>query len=234
MNSFDFSILHFLNGFAHRSWGIDALVNFVQGSNLLKGGIGLSLLWWAWFDRDKPAEKREFVIFSLIASCIGLLFGRGMALLIPFRERPFQSPEYHFQIPYTVTGFVHSWNSCPSDHAILFFCLASSLWMISRTLGIVAFCHAIFIVSLPRIYVGYHYPTDILAGAVIGMAVALPGKSAGLRKSATRPAFRWLEMHPGSFYAFGFAATFEIAELFESLLDLQKLVRRIVGILPHA
>ena len=234
MNTFDFGILHFLNGFAHHSWAVDAFISQVEESNLLKGGVGLALVWWVWFESDRVQnEKREFVVFGLIASCVALLFGRGLALFIPFRERPFQSPAYHFQLPYTVTGSVHSWNSCPSDHAILFFCLATSLWFVSRRVGAIAICHAIFIICLPRVYVGYHYPTDLLAGAVIGIAFAGLGNIEALRKSVVSPALWWLDKHAASFYAFAFAATFEVAELFDSLLTLQKLLRRMIGLLPH-
>jgi undecaprenyl-diphosphatase len=226
VNQFDFSIVHFLNGFAHRSHTFDALIAIVEESNLLKGGVGLALFWWAWFETDKPAsEKREFLVYALVSSCFALLLGRAVALLIPFRERPLRNPLYPFQIPFGVRGDVHSWNSCPSDHAILFFCLATCLWMVSRRLGILAMCHAFFVVSLPRIYVGYHYPTDILAGAVLGIGVALGCKLPRLRKRLTDPAFHWLKQHPASFYAFAFAATFEVAELFQSLLEFQSFVR---------
>jgi undecaprenyl-diphosphatase len=230
MNQFDYILVHFLNAFAHRSWTFDALIATVEESNLLKGGIGLALFWWAWFKYDKPdSEKRSVLLFAIFSSCFALLVGRAISLWIPFRERPLRNPLYHFQVPYTVTGGVHSWNSCPSDHAILFFCLAASLWMVSRRLGIVAMCHAIFIVSLPRIYVGYHYPTDILAGAALGIAAAFLCKFAMLKKRVTLHAFRWLQEHPASFYAFAFAVTFEVAELFESLLESQAFVRRALG-----
>lgn len=227
MNSFDSSILHFLNGFAHRSYSVDALVAIVEESNLLKGGLILTLFWWAWFHESVPStNKREVLCFALVSSCFALLLGRALALCIPFRERPLRNAALHFQIPYTVGGDVHSWNSCPSDHAILFFCLATCLWMISWRLGLAAMIHAVFVISLPRVYVGYHYPTDIVAGALLGTGSALACRSSGLRRRLSAPAFQWMQTHPASFYAFAFAATFEVAELFQSLLVLQSYIRR--------
>ena len=230
MNSFDFSVVHFMNAFAHRSMAFDALISLIEDSNLLKGGFGLALYWWAWFQYERSSSnKREFLLFTFVSSAFALLLARTIALLIPFRERPFQNPDYHFQLPYTVTTSVHSWNSAPSDHAVLFFCLATSLWMVSRSLGLLAMCHAVFVVSLPRIYVGYHYPTDIIAGALIGIGVALTCNFARLRDGITRPALHWMEKHQASFYALAFAWTFEVAELFESLLKFQSYVRRSLG-----
>jgi undecaprenyl-diphosphatase len=232
MNQFDFAIVHFLNGFAHRSEKFDDLAFLVEESNLLKGGIALALVWWAWFKYEKPpSNKREFLLFGFASSAVALLLGRALSLWIPFRERPLQNPQYHFQIPYSVTGSVHSWNSSPSDHAVLFFCLAASLWMVSRGLGVLAMCHAFFVVCLPRIYVGYHYPTDILAGAVLGVSAALASRVTALRKSITRPALRWMEIHPATAYAVAFLWTFEVGELFVSLLEFQAFARRSLGIL---
>ncbi len=229
MNRFDLAIVHFVNSFAHRSWGFDALVALIEESNLLKGGIGLAFFWWAWFRYDKPAsEKREFLLFAFVASSTALVLGRAVALLIPFRERPLRNPQYNFTIPYTVTGSVHSWNSAPSDHAVLFFCLAASLWMVSRRLGVLALCHALFVVCLPRIYVGYHYPSDIVSGAVVGIVAALMGKFKWLRGITTRRALCWMDDHPAYFYAFAFVWTFEVAELFESLLTFQSFARRLL------
>jgi undecaprenyl-diphosphatase len=230
VNQFDFAIVHSFNAFARRSPNCDALVFLVEESNLLKGGVALALIWWAWFRYARPpAEKREFLLFAFVSSAFALLLGRALSLWIPFRERPLQNPQYHFQIPYTVTGSAHSWNSSPSDHAVLFFCLAASLWIVSRGLGVLAMSHAFFVVCLPRIYVGYHYPTDIIAGAMLGTGAAFLSKFTWLRARITRPALHWMEIHPPSFYAAAFVWTFEVAELFESLLSFQAFARRSLG-----
>jgi undecaprenyl-diphosphatase len=233
MGQFDYVIVHFLNSFAHRSWALDTFVSLVEESNLLKGGLGLAFFWWAWFKIDKTRpDRREYLVFAFLASPFAILLGRAIALHIAFRERPFLNPLYHFQVPFTVTGEVHSWNSCPSDHAILFFCLATCLCFISWRVGVLALCHALFVVSLPRIYVGYHYPTDILAGAVIGIAVALLCRYSAFRKWITAPFLRWTEKHPPSFYAFAFLWTFEVSELFITLLNLQGYFRTALRIFP--
>jgi undecaprenyl-diphosphatase len=47
-----------------------------------------------------------------------------------------------------------------------------ALWLYDRTIGAVALVLAA-IVAFARVYVGVHYPSDVVGGALIGIAVAL-------------------------------------------------------------
>jgi undecaprenyl-diphosphatase len=228
MSGFDLSVLKALFAFVHWCPWLDPIFRHLVSDDFLKGGVVMAVFWWMWFRDDKPVcEKREFVIYAFVSSSAAIILGRLLALSIPFRVRPLQNPLYDFPFPPTAAGDIpRSWNSFPSDHAILFFCLAAALWMVSRRIGVLALCHALFVVCLPRIYMGYHYPSDIAAGALIGIGMALVGKFARVKKWVVQPAFIWLKRHPASFYAFAFLWTFEVAELFRTLLNLQGLVRQ--------
>jgi hypothetical protein len=81
-------------------------------------------------------------------------------------------------------------------------------------------CRALFIFAIPTIYMGIHYPTDVIAGAPLGIGGANLCKIASFRKSFSRPVFYWMGKSPGSFYAFLFLSTFEIAELFASIRSI--------------
>lgn len=61
--------------------------------------------------------------------------------------------------------------SLPSLHAANFFAMALVAWAASRRAGIVALGVAAG-VALSRIYVGVHWPTDVLAGAAWGSLCA--------------------------------------------------------------
>jgi undecaprenyl-diphosphatase len=62
--------------------------------------------------------------------------------------------------------------SFPSDHATGAFALALGIWLYDRTLGAILLMLAA-VLAFARVYVGTHYPGDVIAGAVIGIAVAL-------------------------------------------------------------
>lgn len=71
---------------------------------------------------------------------------------------------------FAIRGHVSSRPSFPSRHAMTIGSFAGALLLASRGLGIVAWCYGIF-VALGRIYVGKHWPSDLIAGMAIAMLV---------------------------------------------------------------
>lgn len=219
MNFFDLGIIRFVNNFAQRSWWFDHLMVLIANNTLLKGGVMIAMFWWGWNEfREKDSEQREYLLFGLIASVSAVFLARALALSLPFRLRPFHNPALGFRLPLGMEpDALIGWSAFPSDHAALFFCVAACIWFISRRLGIFALCYAFFVISLPRVYLGIHHPTDVIAGAVMGIAVACVSRIVWLRKGITRPVLKWSEVNPALFNAALFLATYEIAELFESV-----------------
>jgi undecaprenyl-diphosphatase len=80
-------------------------------------------------------------------------------------------------------------SSFPSGHALSSFACAFVLTRLAPRLAAPAFALAALI-AMSRVYVGVHYPLDILVGAVLGVvvAIALLRLLASLRRSprATR------------------------------------------------
>jgi undecaprenyl-diphosphatase len=62
--------------------------------------------------------------------------------------------------------------SFPSDHATMAGAAAAGLLLLNRRLGIAATI-ASALMAFARVYVGAHFPVDVLAGLAVGAAVAL-------------------------------------------------------------
>ena len=62
--------------------------------------------------------------------------------------------------------------SFPSGHAAIFFALGAAVFLLNRRWGL-WFLFAACLMGVARIFVGVHYPSDILAGAIIGIFSAL-------------------------------------------------------------
>lgn len=64
--------------------------------------------------------------------------------------------------------------SFPSDHTTVAVALAAGLWLIDRRLGAIGAVLAV-LEGCSRVYLGMHYPHDVLAGFVLSGAVVLGG-----------------------------------------------------------
>lgn len=234
MNPFDSSIISFLNGFARHSVFFDTLVTMISGDDLLKGGFVVALIWGAWFrPSENQRENRRFLICGIVACLAAVVVARGLAHELPFRVRPLANPALHFQTPYGRSEEnLINWSSFPSDHAAVFFALAMSIFFAWRAAGIVALCYVFEMICLPRLYMGFHYPTDLLAGAAIGVGIASLARRSSLRQAAGETAERWMERSPASFYGCFFILTFQIATIFESTREIAHFFLRLIK--PHS
>ncbi len=219
LNSFDAGLISFLNQFARQSRILDVFIETVANADILKGAAIMAPFLWIWFrEGENRTRDREFVILSLFVSTAAVLLARALALSLPFRERPLRASALHFQIPYMMNPrSLEGWSSFPSDHATIFFAAATCLFFISRRLGIFALLYSFFVICLPRIYLGIHYPTDIIGGVLVGSAMAFWVKVGPLRTLVARPFLRWEQLYPSQFYPLFFIVTFEVSELFASL-----------------
>lgn len=73
----------------------------------------------------------------------------------------------------------------PSDHAVMAGAATVGLWLVNRRLGLLA-AIAAAVMGFARVYVGAHYPQDILGGYVLGVLVSLSGYL------AARATLNWL------------------------------------------
>jgi len=62
--------------------------------------------------------------------------------------------------------------SFPSDHAVMAGAAAAGVWLVSRRLGVVTAVLAV-LMAADRVYVGAHYPIDVVAGLAVGAIVAI-------------------------------------------------------------
>jgi membrane-associated phospholipid phosphatase len=63
--------------------------------------------------------------------------------------------------------------SFPSDHAVAAFAIAFSVALVGGRLMGAFFLTAASVVSITRVFVGLHYPGDVVGGALVGLLAAL-------------------------------------------------------------
>jgi undecaprenyl-diphosphatase len=224
-------ILSFFNRFAHRSLFFDELVVLVSGNNFIKGALVVAVIWYLWFQNKDAPKKRECLLAGVGAGFFGLAIAKVLTWAI-VRPRPLNVPQLAMRIPYGIKAV--SWeglSSFPSDHAVLFFALATGIFFASRRTGWLMFIYVSALICLPRVYLGVHYPTDILAGAAIGVFTGWLLHLPAIQKPLTKWALQSLDARPGQFYAFSFLLTYVICELFDPVISIVNFIRR--GHLPQ-
>jgi membrane-associated phospholipid phosphatase len=231
INPFDAGVLHFFNQFAQRSPAFDKFVNLVTNDFLLRGGVVTSMLWWAWFRQgSNKIRDREIILSGSFSALVAVSACRGLVNSLPFRPRPIDVPSLHFVIPigFEAFGVIH-WSSFPSDHAVLYFALATTIFLVSRRAGIFAYCFAFLVVCMPRIYLGLHYPSDVLAGELIGVGAACLFARKTIREAVAGPLLHWLEVAPGSFYGCFYLGSFVLATNVDSLRIMSSFALQILA-----
>ena len=221
INAFDLGIIHWLNGLVGRSIEFDKAI-VVLTVNDLRSAVIVSLCWWFWFRSMDPATKlrtREHVLCTLFAGIVAIVAGRFLALTLPFRIRPRYEPTLHFALPDGDTGDLNllDWSSFPSDHAVMFAAIAVGLCFISWRIGLLAILYTVFIIGLPRVYLGLHYPSDIVAGLALGAVTGYSLNVAGVSKKLASRALQWECASPGGFYFAMCIVSFEFSTMFNSL-----------------
>jgi undecaprenyl-diphosphatase len=162
----DLALYQAINGLADRSDGFEDPLRFLT---LQAPIIFIALLAVLFFARGKWESRnaRHGVVAAGLSAALAL----GIAQVISHlweRPRPYVAHpgDAHLFVPASHDP------SFPSDHATAAFAIAMAIWLRSRRAGAVAFALA-FVLALSRVAVGVHYPSDVLAGALIGIAAAL-------------------------------------------------------------
>ena len=216
--SLDLRVELFLNQFVNHSRRLDWMIMRSEGSHLLHGGVIMVLVWYALFDRhgkDQLRRRYELLLGATLISAVAVLAARGLALVLPFRPRPFAASALHLRLPDGANLELLHWSAFPSDHAVLFFTLATGIFFVSRRLGWLATVWTAVVICFPRLYLGIHWPTDIVAGAILGVGFAYIAKITPVREAVKRLTAEWHREHPGLFFAALFLWSYEIVVLFE-------------------
>jgi len=235
MNAFDFTILTFLNRFARRSWFFDQVIGIGAGNNLFKGGLIIAILWGLWFtSSDRGQEQiRKSILVIFVGTFAGLFFTRVLVNILPFRPRPIHNIAFPFVFPYGISETMlrdHAM-SFPSDHATLFFGLAAGIYLISRRLGFLVSAYVICNMFLLRVYQGVHYPTDIIAGALIGIVSVLLVNTPFVRRQVVDRIFDVSLEYPRIFYGIFFIVSYQTATLFSDSRKLAAMAWKFLKII---
>jgi membrane-associated phospholipid phosphatase len=208
------------NGYANRSTLIDTLISDLANYFTYSGVILMALIYACWFDTEDLEKRSQILIGTLVSFAAGCV-SRLLQYTLSTHPRPFFDPELPFHPP---SGLgeqpLNTWNSFPSDHATVFAGLVVVIYLAKPTLAVFAAAFTVLVESL-RVYMGAHYPSDLIGGAALAAMMVWTAQTPRVVSLGRRMA-GWERTSPSLFYMFAFFITYQIATLFVD-------VRHVVG-----
>jgi undecaprenyl-diphosphatase len=155
-------------GFAQHTPWLNAIgIGVTNYSLILEGLVILWLLWRARHGDDETVAKALWIPIAVLAS---YLLDSGLKQLIA-EPRPCQA------LPNVLTILpcdAHTDYSFPSNHTVLAASFAAALFLTSRRWSFFAWIYAL-VLAASRVYVGAHYPHDVVAGLLVGAVIGYSG-----------------------------------------------------------
>ena len=159
----DEAITRWINAAAGQNAVVDAVVIGIATVGVPLVILAVVVQWWG---RHHRIHLRHVAIEAALASLAALAVNQ-LILLFVHRLRPYDAG---------VTNLIVSpsadW-SFPSDHATVVFAIAATFALSNERKRTIAFLIAAFVISWSRVFIGTHYLSDVLGGAIIGIGVAV-------------------------------------------------------------
>jgi membrane-associated phospholipid phosphatase len=159
----DYTIDHAINHWVRGHPFLDAVLAGFASWGVTVFGVSAFALWL--FDRPRrPGVYRRACAAGLSAAAVGLLINQVVSHAW-HRARPYEAHP-HGVIPLISASHDPSF---PSDHATAAFAIAFGILFVAYRAGLIFLAWATLI-ALSRVLVGVHYPTDVLASLLVGLA----------------------------------------------------------------
>lgn len=155
----DYHLFQVINNMANTFHFLNPIMKFLSQDAAYLFFLGVLFYWFT-----RNATNRRMVAEGLLSACVALAISAILGDLF-YRDRPFVTHQVIQLIPHAVNA------SFPSDHATASFVLATSIWLFRKKDGLGWFVLAALI-AISRVWTGVHYPSDIIAGALLGFVSA--------------------------------------------------------------
>lgn len=161
----DQSIFGVLNSLAGVSSFFDTAARFSAVYLIFAMIVGILAFAGIWAQKNREAAFFALVLVFISGFTARIVIAEPVRILVA-RSRPYEIlPAVHQLVDHAMG------RSFPSGHATLAFAIAAAVFFVHRRAGAVLLCIA-GVISISRVIIGVHWPSDILAGAVLGTGTA--------------------------------------------------------------
>jgi undecaprenyl-diphosphatase len=189
------------------------LAKILTENPTLHGVIIVALLWYCWFKDGPPA--RAMIAVGVSGAILAGIIGRFLQRHFPTYPRPIYDPA--LQLPGEAVGEIirSAANTFPSERATLFAGLGIVIFLVRPRLGLLAISYTLM-VDTGRIYLGLHYPADLLGSvAIAAFFVWITQIPWGM--AFGHALLTWESRTPSLFYTMAFLVSYQMATAFADL-----------------
>ncbi len=155
----DYRVFKWINQLSGRCSPIDSFMILL--SNKVRY-VFIFVLIFMWF-KNKPYKK--VACNALVSAAIAFVIN-PLVKLFYFKPRPFIKRRVGILIPAKADS------SFPSKHTLLVFAISSTIFLYQRSLGLIMSILSA-LTGFSRIWVGHHYPSDIIGSALIAAITSI-------------------------------------------------------------
>jgi undecaprenyl-diphosphatase len=168
MENLDVRITQAVNGLSGQSSVVDSLMTGVTAFGIPLMMLAVALTWWLG-GRDR--SQRHAALVCGMSFVLGLALNQ-LILIMVHRMRPYDAGLTHLLVSASADP------SFPSDHATAGFAIFWGYMLTGNKRKAALFFAAALMVVISRVYVGTHYASDVLGGAVTALVAAVLVKNA--------------------------------------------------------
>ncbi|MGG0154796.1 undecaprenyl-diphosphatase [Bacillus mycoides] len=155
----NYTVFQWINNFAGSSKLLDTLMIAITNSVPYVAILFMIILWFNNGKKENAIRKQYTVLYTTLSVSIALLVN-VLIHAVYYHPRPFITHHVNQLVPHAADS------SFVSDHSVLVFSIAFVFILRGEKLKYIALIWAI-LVGVSRMYVGVHYPLDILGAAFL-------------------------------------------------------------------
>lgn len=170
----DLAILETLNGLVADKGFLFVVFSALGNNPLLRGAPVFASLAMVSFSESAPRVKSQ-ILLGLLGTFLAVVVSVWCQRHLHVHLRPVFDGSLNIKDVEGWANYKNTWGqrlySLPSDTATAFFAIGAIVYLQRKILGLFCFLWISLTVGLGRVVLGLHYPSDILAGFLLGFSL---------------------------------------------------------------